>query len=984
MYIPLFNTSNYTIQSSLLKLKDIVEYAKLANIPSIALTDTNMFGTMEFIKTCEKENIKPLVGLHIKLSDSSIILIAKNYNGYKNLIKLATIQSSEVVTIEDLKKYNKDLITIVPYKYNDKYELINNIYIDTYLGYSNHEEEKNAMIITNNIVFLRESLYLHKKDKDTLSYLYRIRDGKTITDEESYDIDNHELGITDIYQLSGEKGIENTFNIAEECNIIFPESEILLPVYECENPQKYLFDLCRVGLSKRLNNDIPENYKERLVHELNIINEMGFSNYFLVVYDYIKFAKKNKILVGPGRGSAAGSLVAYSLGITDIDPIKYDLLFERFLNPERKTMPDIDTDFPDNKRDLVINYVKEKYGEKRVSGIIIFITFTSKQVIRDVSRVLNIPLYKVDSVCKLIPTSSKETLQEIYKNNETFRVRIESDTILDNMFKIALKIEGLVRHTSVHPAGIIMSKVDLDEVIPLTKSDDLYLSSYPMEYLEELGLLKMDFLVVKTLTMIDNVLNDIKETYNEEVDFTKIPLDDKETLDVFATANTCGIFQFESSGMKNFLKRLKPNCIEDIFAAIAIYRPGAAINIDTYIKRKQGEEKVEYLDESLKNITKNTYGILIYQEQIMQVASAYAGYTLGEADILRRAMSKKKLELLKSEEEKFIKKSMEKNHPYEQAKKLFDLILNFAGYGFNKSHSVVYSIIAYKMAYLKCHYKTIFFANLLTNSIGSETKTNEYIMEAKANKIKIEKPSINNSTSKYLVKDDTIIYPISNIKGIGSVVSEQINEAKSNGNFIDIYDCFSKLYIAGIGKKTFETLIYANVFKEFNYNRATLIYNIDSLLNYAELTKDIDPSLVMKPELEIQPEYSKSTILEYEKEVFGFYLSSHPTTMYRKQNPYCIPLNTVENYFDKKIDTLILVEKVKTINTKKGDKMAFVTGSDETASFEFTLFPSVLKTYPDISRGDLLKIRGQVQRRLDEYQIVVERIKKLEVETNEK
>ena len=983
MYIPLFNTSNYTIQSSLLKIKDIIEYAKLNNIPSIALTDTNMFGTMEFIKACEKENIKPLVGLKVILEDSDIILIAKNYEGYKSLIKLSTIQSEQTVTEEILKKYNKELIALVPYQYNDKYEIFNNIYIDTYLGYSNKEEENNAIIITKNIVFLRESLYLNKKDKDTLSYLYRIRDGKTINEEVDYDIENHELVINDIYQLSGEKGIETTYTIAEQCNIIFPEPEILLPVYECDNPRKYLFDLCRVGLTKRLNCEIPNNYKERLVYELNIINDMGFSNYFLVVYDYIKFAKKNKILVGPGRGSAAGSLVAYSLGITDIDPIKYDLLFERFLNPERKTMPDIDTDFPDNKRDLVIDYVKEKYGEKRVSGIIIFITFTAKQVIRDVSRVLNIPLYKVDSICKLIPTSSKESLQEIYNNNETFKVRIDSDTILENMFKVALKIEGLIRHTSIHPAGIIMSKVDLDEVIPLSKSDDLYLSSYSMEYLEELGLLKMDFLVVKTLTMIDNVLNDIKEIYNEEIDFTKIPLDDKDTLDVFATANTCGIFQFESSGMKNFLKRLKPNSIEDIFAAIALFRPGAAVNIDTYIKRKQREEEVKYLDKSLEDITKNTYGILVYQEQIMQVASAYAGYTLGEADILRRAMSKKKLELLKSEEEKFINKSIENNHSYEQAKKIFDLVLNFAGYGFNKSHSVVYSIIAYKMAYLKCHYKTIFFANLLTNSIGSETKTNEYIMEAKANKINIEKPSINNSTSKYIVKDNTIVYPISNIKGIGSVVTEQINKSKVDGEFKDIYDCFSRLYIAGLGKKTFETLIYANVFKEFNYNRATLIYNIDSLLNYAELTKDIDPSLVMKPELEIQEEYSKATLLEYEKEVFGFYLSSHPTTMFRKQNPYCIPLNTVENYFDKKIDTLILVEKIKVINTKKGDKMAFITGSDETQSFEFTLFPSTFKQYSDISVGDLLKVRGNVQRRLNEYQIVVEKIRKLEEKENE-
>ena len=983
MFIPLFNTSNYTIQSSLLKISDLVEYAKKNNIPSIALTDTNMFGTMQFIKLCEKENIKPIVGLKVILEDSYILLFAKNYDGYKNLIKLETIQSEKLIDEEALLKYNKELITIVPYQYNNKFEKLSNIYIDIYLGYSNKEEEKNAIIITKNIVFIRESLYLTANDKETLSYLYRIRDGKTITDDINYDLDNHELNILDIYQLSGEKGVENTFTIADSCNIIFPKSENLLPVYECDNPQKYLFDLCRVGLAKRLNKDIPDNYKERLVYELNVINEMGFSNYFLVVYDYIKFAKKNKILVGPGRGSAAGSLVAYSLGITDIDPLKYDLLFERFLNPERKTMPDIDTDFPDNKRHLVIDYVKEKYGEKKVSGIIVFTTFTSKQVIRDVSRVLNIPLYKVESITKLI-NSPSDKLIDIYKTNETFKVRIDSDTILDNMFKIALKIEGLIRHTSVHPAGIIMSKINLDEIIPLTKTDNLYLSSYSMEYLEELGLLKMDFLVVKTLTTIDNILNDIKEIHNEDVDFTKIPLDDKETLDMFANANTCGIFQFESSGMKKFLKRLKPNCIEDIFAAIALFRPGAASYIDTYIKRRQNDEKVTYIDKSFEDITKNTYGILIYQEQIIQVASAFAGYTLGEADILRRAMSKKKYELLKAEEEKFIKKSLEQKHTYEQAKEVFDLILNFAGYGFNKSHSVVYSIIAYKMAYLKCHYKTTFFANLLTEVIGSESKTNEYIMEAKSNKINIEKPTINNSTSKYIVKNNnTIIYPISNIKGIGAVVSEQINKAKEDGPFQDIYDCISRLYIAGLGKKTIETLIFAGVFNEFKYNRATLIYNLDSLMNYADLTKDIDPSLVMKPELEIQNEYSKSTILEYEKEVFGFYLSSHPTTMYRKQNPYCIPLNTVEKYFDKTVDTLILVDKVKVINTKKGDKMAFINGSDETASFEFTLFPKTFKTYPDIEIGDLLKIRGQVQRRLNEYQIVVEKIKKLEEENNE-
>ena len=646
-------------------------------------------------------------------------------------------------------------------------------------------------------------------------------------------------------------------------------------------------------------------------------------------------------------------------------------------------MPDIDTDFPDNKRDLVIEYVQKKYGEKRVSGIITFGTMAAKQVLRDVSRVLNIPLYKVDGLCKFIPAMSKEKLSNIYKNNPSFKARIDSDTILSNMFNIAIKLEGFPRHTSSHAAGIIMSRVDLDEVIPLVKADNMYLTSYSMEYLEELGLLKMDFLVLKNLTLIDNIITDIKEIHGIDIDFTKIPLDDKETLQMFETANTCGIFQFESVGMRNFLRKLNPNTFEDIFAAIALYRPGAAVNIDSYIRRKKGEEKVEYLDPSLKEITKNTYGILVYQEQIMQLANIYANYSLGEADILRRAMSKKKVDLLKAEEDKFIKKIMENNHPYNQAKKLFDLVLNFAGYGFNKSHSVVYSIIAYKMAYLKCHYKTIFFANLLSNVIGSESKTSEYIIEAKANKIDVEKPTISNSESRYVVKDNKIIYPISNIKSIGVVVSEQIDNAKKDGPFQDIYDCFSRLYISGVGKKTLEVLINADVFKEFNYNRATLIYNLDSLFNYAELTKDIDPSLVMKPEIEIQKEYSNAYLLEKEKEVFGFYLSSHPTTMYKKDNPYCIPLNAIENYFNKKVDTLVLVEKIKVITTKKGDKMAFLTGSDETGSCEFTLFPKVFNNFQELEKGNLIKIRGNVEKRLNEIQIVVERIKYLQGAENE-
>ena len=984
MYIPLYNKTNYSLLSSLIKIDDIISYAINNKLDSISIVDTNMYGTMEFIKKCNKNNIKPIIGLELILEEYKLIVFAKDYDGYKELLKLSTSQNENKLSKEILEKHNKNLIAVIPYNYRNYFEEINKIYKDIYLGFSNKKEEQEALVITNNIVFFQENLYLENKDSEILPYLYKIRDGKTISDEDKYDIDNHSLIINNIEELSNNTGINNTNVIANKCEIVFPKPKLLLPIYECDNASNYLFELCKAGLNKRLNKTIPEDYRLRLSHELKVIDEMGFSNYFLVVYDFIKYAKKHGILVGPGRGSGAGSLVAYSLGITDIDPLEYDLLFERFLNPERKTMPDIDTDFPDNRRDEVIHYVEEKYGKRRVCGIVTFGTLSAKQVLRDVGRVLNIPTYKIDSLCKLIPGITKEKLKDFYEKNSTFKARIDSDISLSNLYKIALKIEGFPRHTSAHAAGIIMSQIDLDEVIPLTIGNDMYLSSYSMEYLEDLGLLKMDFLGIKNLTIIDNIIKNIKEIYNEDIDFSKIPLDDKDTLHMFEEANTSGIFQFESTGMRNFLRRLRPNTFEDIFAAIALFRPGAAVNIDSYIRRRHNEEKVTYLDPSLEKITKNTYGILIYQEQIMQLANVYAGYSLGEADILRRAMSKKKVDLLKQEEEKFINKSIEKGHTKEQAEKIFNLVLNFAGYGFNRSHSVAYSLVAYKMAYLKCHYPTIFFQEILTNIIGSESKTHEYIMEAKANGIEVLKPTINESDSRYIIKDNKLVYPISNIKSIGTVVSEQVKEARKDSKFTDIYDCISRLYLSGVGKKSIETLILADTFKEFGYNRATLIYNLDSLFNYAELTKDIDPSLIIKPEIEFQKDYSNEVLLEKEKEVFGFYLSQHPTTNYRKDNKYCITLNNVSKYLNKTVDTLILVDKIKVINTKKGDKMAFITGSDETSTMEYTLFPKVFNNYPDIERGNLLKIRGNVERRLDQIQIIVDKIKNLKEDNNDK
>ena len=989
MYIPLYIKTNYSLLSSLLKIDDIVEYAKTNNIPSCAICDDFMYGTMEFIKKCNSNNIKPVIGLTVDMEDITIALFAKNYNGYKSLIKLATAKSKDKLTYDDLKKYNNDLISIIT---NDKivnkeiYNNLSKIYNEIYLGFSNIKEENRLKKISNNVVFFKKSLYKHKKDYEYLKYLYLIRDGKTIYDDTSYDLVDYELYIDTYESLSSREGLTNTYKIINECNIEFPKRKLLLPIYKDTkgmNREDYLFELCKVGLNKRLNNKVSDTYKKRLSYELSIINQMGFCNYFLVVYDFIKFAKKNNILVGPGRGSAAGSLVSYSLGITDIDPLQYDLLFERFLNPERKTMPDIDTDFPDDRRDEVINYVIEKYGKKNVAGIVTFGTLSLKQVIRDTSRALGIPIYKVDSLAKFIPNFTKDNIEEFYRKNEVFKAKVDSDKDLTKMLNIAKKIEKFPRHTSSHAAGIIMSEQELDEIIPLTYSDNSYLSSYTMEYLEELGLLKMDFLGLKNLSIINNILNDIEKYYNEKIDFLKIPLDDKKALEVFSNADTCGIFQFESAGMRNFLKKLKPDSFEDIFAAIALFRPGPASNIDTYIKRKKGYEKITYLDPCLEGILKNTYGILIYQEQIIQVANIYAGYSLGEADILRRAMSKKKVDLLKKEEERFIKKSLEMGRDLEKSKKIFSLILNFAGYGFNRSHSVAYSLIAYKMAYLKVRYKTIFFANLLNNVIGSESKTKDYIEEAKANNIKVLRPDINLSTDKYVVNNNEIIYPFSNLKSVGIVSAKAILKARKEP-FVDIYDAFSKLIIEHVPVNVIESLIYSDCFSRFGYNKKTLIKNLDSLINYAELTKDLDLSLVMKPDILESNEFSDKEQLQKEKEIFGFYLSHHPTTNYFYDNKDVIKIEDITKYFNKDVYILLLVERIKVINTKRGEEMCFIDGSDETGMIDITVFPKTYKLYSNIKRGDIIKVYGKVEKQYNEYKLIAKKIIYLNGDSDEK
>ena len=977
MFTSLYVKTNYSLLSSLVSIDNLILYAVEHKLSALAICDDNMTSTKIFYDKCIKNNIKPIIGLDLKYNNSNILMYAKNFIGYQSLIKLSTISSERDITITDLETYNNDVVVVLPYKDFALYNELTRLYNNLYIGVLNKIEEKESYKVTKNVVFINKVLYLNKEHEKYLKYLFMIRDSKTIADDVTFKDNYNYMLLSDAISLVSNETLNNTNVIADMCNLELSKRDDLLPVYDTNiDSDQYIVKLSVAGLNKRLGGNVSDVYKKRLIYELDVIKRMGFSNYFLVVYDFIKYAKKNNILVGPGRGSAAGSLVAYSLGITEIDPIKYDLLFERFLNPERVSMPDIDTDFPDIYRNNIIEYVRNKYGEKRVSGIITFGTMAAKLVLRDVGRVLNIPPKTIDTLCKKIPTVTKDKLKDFYDRDENFRNIINSSDKLMLLYEISTLIEGFPRHISTHAAGVVMSRIDLDRIIPLVRNNDMYISGYTMEYLEELGLLKMDFLGIKNLTTIMNIIADIESSLGIKINFSDIPLDDPDALKLFETADTCGIFQFESEGMKNFLRKLRPNTIYDIFAAIALFRPGPAVNIDSYIRRKHGLEQVTYLDPCLEGILSSTYGIIIYQEQIMQIANVMAGFSYGEADILRRAMSKKKLDLLKGEEIRFIEGSVTRGHKEEDAKRVFDLILNFANYGFNKSHSVSYAIVAYKMAYLKAKYPKFFFSNLLSSVIGSEVKTIEYINEARKLGINVILPDINRSTNKYEVVDNGILFPLSNIKNVGIVTCKDIINSRGDG-FSDIYDCFSKILSRNVNKSTLEALIDVSCFDSFGYNKKTLYYNLDNLINYATLTKNLDPDLVIKPDIEIMDEFSRGELLSNEKASLGFYLSSHPTTIYKSRTSNVVNLADIKNYFGKRVELLVMIDKVRVVNTKNNDRMAFYLASDDTAQTDLTLFPKAYEKYKDIDKGEIVLVKGEVQRRFDKYQIIVNEIKRI-------
>ena len=966
MFIPLGIKSDYSLLKSLIKIPDLIKYLNEHNITTCGLLDDNLFGSMCFYDNCLNNNIKPLIGLNVSLSTYKIYLYAKNYLGYQNLLKINTIIQGRDINYIDLKSYAQNIICVIPYSSIAIYEEIKNIYECLYIGYRNDYEKSNGMLLNPQVVYLNEICAFSFQD---IRYMGILREIDTGLEE---DISEY----SDSY-LDKQVSLEDSKTTEEFSNLIdlvIPKNKSYIPHYDNQISDSYAFlcSLCKKGLTKRLNNHLPKEYTDRLLMELNVINKMGFVDYFLIVYDYVKFAKKNNILVGPGRGSAAGSLVSYAIGITNIDPLKYDLLFERFLNPERITMPDIDIDFEYTKRDQVINYVKERYGYNKVANIMTFGTLGARQVIRDVGKCLNVDSSLIDKLSNLLDpkASLKDNLSNKYVNEF-----INKNSEIKKVYQVSFKLEGLKRHISTHAAGVVISSINLDDVIPICLNGNDLLTGVTMEYLEELGLIKMDFLALRNLTIIQNVLQLIASKTNQTINLAEIPLNDPKTLQIFKVADTEGIFQYESSGMKNFLIKLKPDSFEDLIAAVALFRPGPMQNIDSFIKRKEGKEKITYPDESLKDILSSTYGIMIYQEQIMQVLVKMGNYSFAEADNIRRAMSKKKHEVMEKERNVFIKRSVANGYTETKAIEVYDLIIKFANYGFNKAHSVAYALIGYQMAYLKANYPVFFIANLLNMSIGSDIKTKEYIDEAKKKNILVFKPNINVSMDYYIIKDNALLLPLNTIHNVGSsAVNDIINERQANGPFVDFFQFVARTYGKSVNRKTIESLIDADCFRDFKINHQTLFASLDSALDYAMLCSDLDESLVMKPNYEKMVEYDENELMARELLSFGYYVTNHPASKYQEG---IMKLKDIKKYFDKYVNLVVIIGSIRKIKTKKGEDMGFISGSDETDTADFIIFPKNNKLLTIVSKDDLVRIRGQVTRRLDKYQIVVSNIEKL-------
>ncbi len=980
-------------------IEGIVSCARKYGYDHVGLVDRNVLaGAMAFKKACEKAGITPVYGLEFDVQIQSrvftCIMYAKDDEGFKNLMALSShicTKQVEAIDIETLNEYKDHNILCLlsdsmPLTYViDRKEDVNDMLMkqkmwfgDYIVALIDHDIAANAyrdqilkpILKQNGIstIALSRTFYLQRDDYEEFNVLKCIRD-KRIRDDQDFaeESGRHFLSKEEYDLLYEREDLINTDLLASKLHVNMSFSTSL-PVYENKRgiPSKdYLVLLCKEGLKRRLKGNVTQVYVRRLDYELSVILKMHFEDYFLIVYDFILFAKKQGIMVGPGRGSAAGSLVSYCLGITEIDPIRYGLIFERFLNPERISMPDIDTDFPDDRRDEVIAYVKERYGIDHVGHIITYGTLKAKQVLRDVGRVLNYPVREIDSICKLIPNALDMNLGKAYDEIPLFRQKIESEQRFRTLFKISRKLEFFPRHESTHAAGIVMSRKALDEVVPITRIEaDIYSTQYTMEHLEELGLIKMDFLGLRNLGIIAEIIDDIRQ--RQDFDIRSIPLNDRKTFELIDSVNVLGIFQLESSGMRNLIRKMRPASFEEIGMTIALYRPGPMKNIPVFLEYRAHPEKADYIHPNLAPILKETYGIIVYQEQIINIARVMAGFSYGKADILRKAMSKKKLSELEKLHSDFIEGSIANGYDRALSEKVYSLILEFANYGFNKSHSIAYALVAYQLAYLKANYPLYFYKALLNGVTGSQSKTYDYISECMNIGQKVKGISLNESTDSYKIVNDAILMPFSICKDVGSISANKIIEERmSNGPFTDYVQAVKRLVLKGVERNVIENLIYAGAFDEFRHSRHTMIASLNNVIMYADahkgeisLIKDYDDA----PIIEELPD-DNMVLAENEKSVLGFYFSFNPMIAVKKK--YGIEC---DNLYNLSVSTgyvkgFGLIKRVKSLKTKRGEMMAFVDLVDDKGALSLAVMPKVYALHSSqLVKGRYLKFEGKIEK----------------------
>ncbi len=1040
-FVHLHTHSHYSLLDGLAKIDGLVEKAKKNNMPALALTDHGvMYGLVEFYKKAKKAGVKPILGVeayvarngHLnkrsRVDDSSyhLVLLAKDFEGYKNLIKLTTIAHLDGfyykprVDLKLLEKYHQGLICLsaclmgeVPRNFinNDdksaKEAALKYLKIfgkgNYYLEVQHHPSIKRQDEVNKKIIDLGKELdipvvatcdihYLDKEDDYAQDVLLCIQTKKTLSDTNRMSYMGEDFSMPTSEEMKRKwkdnpEVIENTLEVAEKCNLDLSLGKILLPYFKVPDDQTdigYLSGICNSGLEKRYGKKVGKEIKERLDYELKVIEKTGFASYFLIVADFINWSKKNGIVVGPGRGSAAGSLVAYLTNITNIDPLRYNLIFERFLNPERISMPDIDSDFADTRRDEVINYISNKYGQDHVAQIITFGTMAARAAIRDVGRVMDLPYVYCDKVAKMIPMFS--SLDQAVKAVPELQ-EIMADPDGRRLIEIAKKLEGCARHASTHACGIVVTPDSMDNYVPRQLSgqnEKEITTQYEMHAVEDLGLLKIDLLGLKNLTIIENTLEILKKARGVEIKIDDIPLDDKKTFELLQRAETTGVFQLESSGMKRYLKQLIPTELEDIIAMVSLYRPGPMEFIPDYINSKHGRQKVYYLDERIRPILEKTYGIIVYQEQLMEIARQLAGFSYSQADVLRKAVGKKIASLLHEQAEKMINGMINNKIQPKIAKQIWDYILPFARYGFNRSHAACYAMIAYQTAYLKAHYPSEFIASLLTADHGNTDRIAIEVEECRQMGIEVLPPDINESFSTFTVVYDSlevnsnkesrkIRFGLSAVKNLGeNIIKEIIKERKSNGNFKNLEDFLSRVNTKDLNKKSLEALIKSGALDNIG-ERNRLLYNIDKLLVFVrninqELDSQQESLFVMMSSETALPKLNLDFIqsaddkqrLNWEKEFLGLYVTAHPLSEFSSHlSGVVVPLNDLagsSNNSDKVLKVAGVISKVKKIITKKGEPMLFVRIEDTTNGVEVLVFPRVLKNNPEVWEEDKIII----------------------------